>query len=370
MISPLWIKRFNDEFLLYNDITEETFLVSQDVVTVLEQIIKFNSVEKARKRLKSTIDNKNLDKIIRFLEKNKFLTNKVVYNHKKKLLFRTSPYVLPFFFVVSLIFIIISFLYTLPLKLSSEDLFITHSLWFVLVFYVSWLALTIFHELGHLFVANSFGCHGRIYFKTLFVFPALITNTPEVVFLDRKKRLLVHSSGMFVDLLMIALFLDLAIIFPSIEWIMRFFVMIKFLSLISQLNLHLRTDLYFVIEDILNTVNLKKDTLSFLKTIFRKEKHDLINDHKKIIVFLIITILGYTLNIWFIIKFFLPGFGQMSHISERRLLKLSFLVLYILILSIHLIKKLRSHQHKMVKKLAKNLYCTTSKNNVVKPKRR
>jgi len=354
-ISPLWIKRFKENFLLYNDITEETFLVSPEVILVLREIIKSNSIQKTRKKLSKKLNEKSLDRIIKFLKKNKFLSDRSFGVQKKRLFFKANPKSVYFFFIISLIIILLSLSNIFSLKLTSDDLFITHSLFFVLTFYFAWFFLTLFHELTHLFVANAFGCYGKIYFKTLFIFPALITNVPEVIFLKRPKRFLVHLAGMFTDLLMIAIFSDLIHFSPQYSNIFKFFIMIKAISLVSQLNLYLRTDLYFVIEDFFNTINLKKDTLSFIKSLFKKKPATLINKRWQIFLFLIILIFGYGFNLIFFIKFFIPGIQQMSHLPERRLLKISFIILYLFFVLFHFFRRLITHQHKAVKKVSKNL---------------
>ncbi|MDN5327488.1 MAG: hypothetical protein PWP03_126 [Candidatus Woesearchaeota archaeon] len=355
-VSPLWIKRFKDEYLLYNELTEKTYLVSRDVIFVLKEILRLGSLEKAQRHLIKFFDESSLKSIINFLKKNKFLSNRKNNLKEHKLLFKVKPSFVYLFYVLSIIILIFSLKNIFSLNLTSDDLFITDSIWFILVFYAAWLFLTLFHEFSHLFVANAFGCYGRIYFKTIFVFPALVTYIPEVVFLERPKRLLVHFAGMFMDYLMISIFAVLITLFPQYSAVLRFFIMIKFISLVSQLNLHLRTDLYFVIEDVLNTINLKKDTLSFLKKIFhRKRKITLINKQWQILLFLVILIFGYSLNIWFFIKFFLPGIQQISHIKERQLLKISFIIIYLAHILIHFIKKTIRHKHYGVSTVKKSL---------------
>lgn len=134
------------------------------------------------------------------------------------------------------------------------------------------------HELAHLIAARSLGVPARIGFGTRLTRLVVETDVSGVWALPRRERYRVYLAGMAWDLLaMAAAILVLAYGKPSdlVASLLRVLIMIAFLGIVAQFAFYMRTDVYFVLMDLLRCRNLFEDSTANLRYYLRSVQHGL-----------------------------------------------------------------------------------------------
>jgi hypothetical protein len=124
------------------------------------------------------------------------------------------------------------------------------------------------HELMHLTAARSLGAPGRIGFGTRLHNLVVQTDVTAVWGVPRRFRYRVYLAGMAWDLfLMASLILLVAHLgMPQlVKAILQALVVAVLMTIPFQLQVYMRTDLYYVLRDLLRTRNLFDDGLSYAK---------------------------------------------------------------------------------------------------------
>jgi hypothetical protein len=154
------------------------------------------------------------------------------------------------------------------------DLFFHDSISIVVLttFFVGWL-ISIKHELAHLFAAKSVGIEGRFGIGHRLHFVVLETDVTNLWSIPRKKRYIVYIAGIISDLFLAAI-LTLLLILNDIQIIILptllylFFKMIilgEFMSVLWQFRFYMKTDIYYVVANILKCKNLLDDSIAYIK---------------------------------------------------------------------------------------------------------
>lgn len=116
-----------------------------------------------------------------------------------------------------------------------------------------------FHELGHYIVAiNYFKFKPKYGFTFLFIFPAIYVDTQYAWTLPRNKRLLINASGCIGDLMVNTIAVFLAVRIPAMEYYITPFILTQYTRWSVVLNPLFSGDGYWILSDLLKTVNLTK----------------------------------------------------------------------------------------------------------------
>lgn len=129
------------------------------------------------------------------------------------------------------------------------------------------------HELGHLFAARSLGIPARFGLSTRLHNLVIQTDVSGLWAVPRRHRYQVYLGGIIVDLALTAvatLVLAYAAIPPTVQAMLKTFVLLTFLSVVSQFHFYMRTDIYFVVLDLLHCYNLFQDSLTHARHVFRR----------------------------------------------------------------------------------------------------
>ncbi|MEV0194882.1 hypothetical protein [Nonomuraea sp. NPDC050691] len=124
------------------------------------------------------------------------------------------------------------------------------------------------HELMHLTAARSLGVPGRIGFGTRLHNLVVQTDVTAVWGVPRRSRYRVYLAGMAWDLfLMASLTLLVAHVAMSqpVKAVLQALVVCILMTLPFQLQVYMRTDLYYVLRDLLRTRNLFDDGLAYAR---------------------------------------------------------------------------------------------------------
>ncbi|MEV4072195.1 hypothetical protein ACGFJC_24730 [Nonomuraea fuscirosea] len=124
------------------------------------------------------------------------------------------------------------------------------------------------HEMMHLLAARSLGAPSRIAFGTRLHYLVVQTDVTAIWGVPRRHRYRVYLAGMASDLFLIATML-LAVAYLPLpgfaDALLRAFILTALLSLPLQAQIYMRTDLYFVLRDLLRCKDLFGDGLRYVR---------------------------------------------------------------------------------------------------------
>ncbi|GGE23601.1 hypothetical protein GCM10011510_00860 [Streptococcus himalayensis] len=182
----------------------------------------------------------------------------------------------------------------------SKSLFITTMTVTVLDF-----ILVMLHEFSHFLSIRLLGGElgfigiGRRFFY--FVFETRIDN---IWLLEKPKRILVYLSGILCDITLLSFFILVAN-FTKVQLfynISKVTILLLVVGIIFEFKFYLKTDLYFVIADIIDSRNLMTDSLMFIKSYF---KHKGISAASK--YYSILIGLGLIIELFILVKVGIPA---------------------------------------------------------------
>ncbi|MFI7489051.1 hypothetical protein ACIBXA_11775 [Micromonospora echinaurantiaca] len=132
------------------------------------------------------------------------------------------------------------------------------------------------HELSHLVAARSLGAPARIRFATRLHHLVLETDVTAIWSVPRRNRYRVYLSGLLWDLAVVCgalLVIGYAGPPPLVEGLLAAVVLVIVMSMVLQLHVYMRTDLYFVLLDLLRCRNLFHDGLAYARHLLRRFGH-------------------------------------------------------------------------------------------------
>ncbi|MGN9807273.1 hypothetical protein [Micromonospora sp. L32] len=135
------------------------------------------------------------------------------------------------------------------------------------------------HELSHLVAARSLGAPARIRFATRLHHLALETDVTAIWSVPRRYRYRVYLSGLLWDLAVVCgalLLIAYAAPHPRVRGLLAALVVVVAMSMALQLHVYMRTDLYFVLLDLLHCRNLFHDGLAYARYLLCRCGHALL----------------------------------------------------------------------------------------------
>jgi putative peptide zinc metalloprotease protein len=139
----------------------------------------------------------------------------------------------------------------------------------ILVYLLLFVVLII-HELGHALAARKYNTAAKeIGFGLYYVMPVFYVDLNEVWKLDKKKRILINFSGIFIQLVLGVFIFLLSLVFKGNENVLMSLFMVNFVIIILNLNPFLKFDGYWIVSDLFGDNNLDKTANEITKNIFR-----------------------------------------------------------------------------------------------------
>jgi len=132
------------------------------------------------------------------------------------------------------------------------------------------------HELGHLTTARAAGAPARFSLSTRLQFLVAQTDVSGIWAAPRRARLTVYLAGMAVNLIIASiLVLLVGLIDPHglTRQLLECVALESLLMLPFQLLIFMRTDLYFVVQDLANCTNLYADGTAYIRYLTRRIRH-------------------------------------------------------------------------------------------------
>jgi putative peptide zinc metalloprotease protein len=137
---------------------------------------------------------------------------------------------------------------------------------------IAW-TLILVHELAHLATARAAGAPARITLSTRLQFLAAQTDVSGVWGAPRRTRMTVYLAGMCVDVCnagICLLILGLAVPHGLVRNLLALVVAETLLALPTQFMVFMRTDVYFVLQDLTGCANLYADGSAYLRHLGRR----------------------------------------------------------------------------------------------------
>lgn len=136
------------------------------------------------------------------------------------------------------------------------------------------------------------------------------TKIENIWVIPRKKRYIIYLSGMLFDLFLISIFTYVAYFQVGeqnlIYHLSRFLILLLIMGMIFEFRFYMKTDLYYVISDLLKYPTLFEESLEIVKSMltFSRIKGNYL---KKVWVYSLFMFLGSIIDIWITIKYFIPS---------------------------------------------------------------
>ncbi|MEV0154191.1 hypothetical protein AB0H57_10685 [Micromonospora sp. NPDC050686] len=132
------------------------------------------------------------------------------------------------------------------------------------------------HEISHLVAARSLGAPARIGFGTRLHHLVLQTDVTAIWTVPRRSRYRVYLSGMLLDTAVVCttiLLVAHAQLPPLADGLLGALAVVMIGSMAGQFRVYMRTDLYFVLLDLLRCRNLFQDGLTYARYLLRRVGH-------------------------------------------------------------------------------------------------
>ncbi len=179
---------------------------------------------------------------------------------------------------ILLFFITIGILIKNPQLLPRyKDIFVFDLMVFNMLLYLAIsFSLVIIHEFGHVLAMRAVGLPTKINIGHRLFIIVFETDMEPVWRLDSKKRNMLYLAGICFDIVILFLALISPLIFPNISGtfrgIMGFIIFDVTIRLIYQCCIYMKTDLYYVFENMTGCYNLVENAKGYFKGIFSKNK--------------------------------------------------------------------------------------------------
>ncbi|EST32282.1 hypothetical protein [Streptomyces roseochromogenus] len=134
-------------------------------------------------------------------------------------------------------------------------------------------ALVLAHELAHLVTARAAGVPGKMRLGTRLQFLVMQTDISGIELAPRRHRLTAYLAGIALNLSVASsLVLTLALASPgtTVRRLLSAALLLALMPLPFQLMVFMRTDLYFVVQDVTGCRNLYGDGLAYVRYVFRR----------------------------------------------------------------------------------------------------
>ncbi|RDU36773.1 hypothetical protein DRW41_12025 [Neobacillus piezotolerans] len=240
-----------------------------------------------------------------------------------------------FFNKYSYIFYISLLLFNIYILLTNHHLLPNYKDYFIFSWMslniLLWLgiggALLILHEFGHIIAMRANGLPTRLSIGHRLFFIALETDMAAAWKLPSGKRNVLYLGGLCFDMVAFACALSIQYFYPTgpalLLAIMKILVIDIFIRFIFQCGVYMKTDLYFVIENISGSYNLMENAHHYIKSKFKKEARKageaVYEEEKRTIKsYSVIYFIGVLLTILVFVFYSIPQIiTTMSHSIDR-----------------------------------------------------
>jgi putative peptide zinc metalloprotease protein len=189
--------------------------------------------------------------------------------------------------------------------------------------------LLVIHELGHILSVRSKGLPAKLSLSHRLVFIVLETDLTAAWKIPSRSRNVLYLGGLALDMVILAAALAVQIIFPEgsglLISIAKIVVIDIFIRFVFQCGIYMKTDLYYVFENVTGSYNLMENAHYLLKNMLGKNERNVgevsyKEEMRTIAAYSIIYFLGVFLTIAIFVFYSLP---QMAHVMGESIQRLN-----------------------------------------------
>ena len=177
------------------------------------------------------------------------------------------------------------------------------------------LVLILIHEFGHIIAIRSHDLPAKLSIGNRLIFIVFETDLTQAWKLDPKKRNILYLAGMSFEQVILFLAFFLMLLFPEANFvgILGVIVLDIFIKSIYQCCFYMKTDVYYVVENVTGCYNLMESGKLYLSSVFKKEKkagkdyREIFRDEWNLIrLYSIFYIVGVVLTLILALLYFVP----------------------------------------------------------------
>ncbi|WP_442597919.1 hypothetical protein [Neobacillus sp. D3-1R] len=326
-LNPLNIRKDKKNYIIEDLVNEEFYEMPEVCVVALERIKEGHALKEIENDLKKRYPTDEVDMISfvqQLLEMQLVLEVddhriEQVHHQEGKLGFTwISPKIgelffnrnmmmgYMFLFMVNIFFLI----FDPSLFPHYTDLFIFDSMTInMILWFIIGGVLILAHEYGHILAIRAHGFPTKLGISHRLFFIVLETDLSLAWKLPPKKRYPLYLAGLSFDNLILFLALFTEVLFPNapsvLLAILKFIVLDVVLRMVYQFCIYIKTDIYYVIENMTGCYNLMESTISYLKNV--KNQSIFIKEEKGIILLYgILYILGTVISLSLFVLYYIP----------------------------------------------------------------
>lgn len=199
--------------------------------------------------------------------------------------------------------------YKQPIVPSVNELFyLPNLLYLTIILYVSDILFGLFHETTHAITARYYGIKNiNINLGRRLVHIVYQTQIPNIWSLKKEQRKILYLSGMIADIFLLLIITLIGHYFlihnmMLLYYCTRVIILALFLGILFELKLYMRTDVYYLISDIMEKPNLHQDSMKIL----RHPSIEWANADRNLKSYFIIMTISSFIEVYVFLKFLLP----------------------------------------------------------------
>lgn len=197
-----------------------------------------------------------------------------------------------------------------------KDIFLFESMMLNILMYLSIsLVLILIHEFGHVLAIRSHDLPAKLSIGNRLIFIVFETDLTQAWKLDQRKRNILYLAGISFEQIILFISFGVMLLFPdaSIIGILGIIVLDIFIKLIYQCCFYMKTDVYYVVENITGCYNLMENGKIYLNSLFKKYRKDgenykeiFQNEWNLIRLYSVFYIVGVVLTLILAVLYFVP----------------------------------------------------------------
>lgn len=197
-----------------------------------------------------------------------------------------------------------------------KDIFLFDSMVLNILMYLSIsLVLILIHEFGHILAIRAHDLPAKLSIGNRLIFIVFETDLTQAWKLDPKKRNILYLAGISFEQVILSLSFGIMLLFPGagITGVLGIIVLDIFIKFIYQCCFYMKTDVYYVVENITGCYNLMENGRIYLNSLVKKHRKDGEN-HKEIFqnewnlirLYSVFYIVGVVLTLILAVMYFVP----------------------------------------------------------------
>lgn len=287
--NPYIYHKENDDLYFLGNAKKEYVACSKTLIDILDLVGSGLTVSQVASKLDLTED--VVMEGIRNLSNNGFLNSETLSaadsSPKKLHLPRPVKYLkilstlLLSLLAVSIVVILYTFMFYPQALPTFDNFFWSKRISIDLLTFVLFSVVTLlFHEFSHFVFAKAEGLDSSFSISNRLNYLVVETSLKDVYLLNRKDRILIYLAGISIDVITITPCLALIIYLYSVGdpssnlsliLLSKQFIIVQISSILWEFLIYMKTDIYFVLENILGTYNLIDFSKNLLSNVFKNK---------------------------------------------------------------------------------------------------